>query len=281
MTTNNDTSSISFTAHYTGYVWHHHGLSASEFATPQGLLFFTLMKPFEFLARRLVGSNIQTTLLQRHALIDRELDALIAQHPDLQILEIACGLSPRGHRYCQQHANITYVEADLPSMVARKRALLEAMGSLDTRHRMATCNILNESADDSLSHVIAREFSTDKPLVIITEGLVNYFDLAVISCVWQKMAAQLQHFPFGVYLTDIYPEVAGHRFAGLIRSANKSLRMVSRSRFTLHFANDTAMQQHFLAQGFSTATVFNPDKETALPVQARGGAIVRVVKAQA
>lgn len=281
MTKNNDTSSISFTAHYTGYVWHHHGLSATEFATPQGLLFFTLMKPFEFLARRLVGSNIQTTLLQRHALIDRELDTLIAKHPDLQILEIACGLSPRGHRYSQKHTGITYVEADLPGMVARKRSLLEAMGSLDTHHRMTTCNILNEGAEDSLNNVINLEFSTNKPLVIITEGLVNYFDLTTISRVWQKMAAQLQHFPLGVYLTDVYPEVAGHRFAGLIRSANKSLRLVSRSRFTLHFANDGAMQQHFVAQGFSKATVFNPDKEKALPMQAQGGAIVRVVKAQA
>lgn len=281
MKNNNDTSSISFTAHYTGYVWHHHGLSAPAFVTAQGRLFFTLLRPFEYLARQLVGSNIQTTLLQRHALIDRELDTLIQAHPNLQILEIACGLSPRGYRYSQRYPHITYVEADLPGMVARKQPLLSQLNSLNTRHRLRSCNILESHSADSLEAVVAQEFSTDKPLVIITEGLVNYFDLALISRVWQRMAQLLKAFPLGLYLTDIYPEVNGHRFAGLIRSANQSLRVVSRSRFMLHFANDHAMQQHFLAQGFRQATVFNPDQETALPVQAKGGAIVRVIAAQA
>jgi O-methyltransferase involved in polyketide biosynthesis len=44
-------------------------------------------------------------------------------------------------------------------------------------------------------------------LVIITEGLVNYFELGTISAVWQRLAHLLNGYPLGVYLTDVYPEV--------------------------------------------------------------------------
>jgi O-methyltransferase involved in polyketide biosynthesis len=275
----NDTSSISFTAHYTGYVWHHYGLSDAHFATGRGKLFFTLLRPFEHIARCLIGSDIKTTLLQRHFLIDRELEAMIAAHPGLQVLEIACGLSPRGHRFTRRHAGLCYVEADLPGMVARKRRLLEQIGSLDSQHRLIVCNILDRGTPDSLEEVIAREFDASRPLVVITEGLVNYFDLATISAVWQRLAIALRTFPSSSYLTDLYPEIGRHRFAGVVHASNRALKLASRSSFTLHFRDDVVMQAHFMQCGFANVTVFNPDHEKTAAPAARGGSIVRVVKA--
>jgi O-methyltransferase involved in polyketide biosynthesis len=275
-----DTSSISFTAHYTGYVWYKHHLSEPAFVTPQGQLYYGLLRPFEFLARRLIGTDIKTTLLQRHHIIDRELSALIAANPHLQVLEIACGLSPRGHRFAMEHPDITYVEADLPGMVARKQALLEKLFSLNARHRIVVCNILDQGGT-SLENIIDREFDPTRPLVVITEGLVNYFTLPTISGFWQRLAGQLQHFPLGVYLTDLYPSVQNHHFAGLIRRANESLRMASRSHFCLHFEKDADIKTHFETDGFKAATVFNPDQAIAdgkVP-KAFGGSIVRVVRA--
>jgi len=276
-----DTSNISFTAHYTGYVWFRNRLSEPAFVTPQGQLFFQLLRPFEYLARRVIGTDIKTTLMQRHHLLDRELEALIARHPHLQVLEIACGLSPRGHRFAQQHPHITYVEADLPGMAKRKEQLLNSIYSLNNRHRIVVCNIL-DAGPDSLETVLHREFDPHKPLVVITEGLVNYFELPVVSGFWQRLAQELKQFSEGYYLTDIYPSVQGHHFSGLIRSANDSLRLLSRSRFCLHFRQDEEMAAHFPGLGFKNAKVFNPDRDITdrLIPKARGGSIVRVVKAE-
>ncbi|HET8730738.1 MAG TPA: class I SAM-dependent methyltransferase [Moraxellaceae bacterium] len=276
-----DTSSISFTAHYTGYVWHHSGLSDAHFATPRGQLYFQLLRPFEYLARCIIGSDIKTTLLQRHYLIDRELEALIATAPHLQVLEIACGLSPRGYRFTRRHAGLTYVEADLPAMVARKQSLLAPLDSLDARHRLVVCNILEQDTPESLEAVITREFNPAQPLVVITEGLVNYFDLDTISAVWQRMAHALRGFSGGTYLTDVYPEVSDHRFAGAIRAANRSLKLASRSHFCLHFPDDVRMRDHFQGLGFPQVTVFDPDREDTGAPAARGGSLVRVVRATA
>lgn len=275
-----DTSSISFTAHYTGYVWYRNQLSEPAFVTPQGQLFFLLLRPFEFLARKIIGTDIKTTLLQRHHLIDRELETLIASHPHLQVLEIACGLSPRGHRFTRQFPHITYVEADLPGMARRKQHLLSKLYSLSDRHRIVTCNIL-DAGDDSLESVLHREFDPNRPLVVITEGLVNYFPLRIIGGFWERLGAQLQHFSAGFYLTDIYPRVDKHHFSSLIRSANDTLRILSRSRFCLHFRSDQEMASHFVKSGFAESRVFNPDQDIQdrdIP-RARGGSIVRVVKA--
>lgn len=279
MKNNNDTSSISFTAHYTGFVWYRYGLSDPAFATAQGRVYYSLLRPFECLSRRILGTDIKTTLLQRHYLIDHELESLVTRHPDLQVLELACGLSPRGYRYARRHPGITYVEADLPGMAARKRGLLTVLPACGDRHRVVTCNILDTEGGDSIEAVIAREFSPSRPLLVITEGLVNYFELPVISGVWTRIAAVLRTFSPGVYLTDIYPEVGSRRFAGLIRSANSSLRVASRSRFTLHFGSDEAMRGHFAQLGFGNVAVLDPDHEPSPAPAARGGAIVRVVKA--
>ena len=47
----------------------------------------------------------------------------------------------------------------------------------------------------------------------------------------------------------------------------------------LHFTSDDNMQSPFRQQGFSQVTVFNPDHEKTAAPAARGGAIVRVVRA--
>lgn len=280
MKNDNDTSSISFTAHYTGYVWYQHGLSHPAFMTKQGQTYYRILQPLEYMARQLVGSSVQTTLLQRHALIDRELEALITQYPDLQIVELACGLSPRGHRFCKKHKTISYLEADLPGMVAQKKALLTQLNALNDRHRITCCNILDKNTADSLENVISRECDTSRPLVIITEGLINYFSLNIISPVWQRIATLLKAYPVGTYITDVYPQVEDHRFSFIIKAANQFLRIASRSGFTLHFSNENAIQKHFQSLGFLNVSVFNPDNEKADMPKAKGGSIVRVIHAR-
>ncbi len=87
---------ISFTAHYTGYIWYKMGISHQVFATRKGRSSVSLAHPLETWAEKFVGGSMRSTLKQRHQMSDQTLEALIAQYPDLQVLEIACGLSPRG-----------------------------------------------------------------------------------------------------------------------------------------------------------------------------------------
>ena len=90
---------ISFTAHYTGYNWYQMGISHPAFATSKGKLLTTLLKPLELWAERVIGGSIRQTLAQRHIMLDRALEQLIQQHANIQVIEIATGLSPRGWQF--------------------------------------------------------------------------------------------------------------------------------------------------------------------------------------
>ncbi|PTQ90405.1 class I SAM-dependent methyltransferase [Agitococcus lubricus] len=276
---NNDTSSISFTAHYTGYVWYKNRLSHQAFATKQGFAYYQLLKPIEVLAKGVIGSDIKTTLLQRHQLLDRELTQLIHQHPDLQVLELACGLSPRGWRINKKYPYIHYVEADLQGMAEQKHQLLNKLSAINPTHKVSVCNILVQDNPDSLESLLQREFNPNKPLVVITEGLVNYFKLDDIMPFWSRLAQALKAFPAGFYLTDVYPKVTQHRFYHWIQFANKTLKVSSRSSFSMHFEQTDEAALCFKACGFQQTTVFNPDIElNERPT--KGGALVWVLRAE-
>jgi O-methyltransferase involved in polyketide biosynthesis len=112
---------------------------------------------------------MRTTLKQRHTMLDTHLEQLIQQYPNLQVLEIACGLSPRGWWFRQHHPDICYRELDLPDMAATKQAALQQ---------------IEPHVDDVLSVDLFTEafanvfkvFDPKRPLVIISEGLINYFE---------------------------------------------------------------------------------------------------------
>ena len=119
---------MSPTAHYTGYVWFRNGLSDPALATRQGRFLFESLQGAALVSRALGGPTLEGYLLARHVAIDTLLTAAIERDGITQVLEVAAGLSPRGLRFHRRYGDrLTYVEADLPDMAARKeRALARA-----------------------------------------------------------------------------------------------------------------------------------------------------------
>lgn len=246
---------ISFTAHYTGYIWFQEGISHAALASNKGRWLAKLVSPLETWAENIIGDSMRSTLRQRHALIDRQLDRFLAEHPDAQILEIATGLSPRGWRYRQKFPNLVYIEADLPEMAAAKRQALSQIEK--PAPRIEAVDLFGEGFQQLLDTLDAT-----KPLIIISEGLVNYFTKDMLNDLWTRLATGLKRFPTGVYLTDIYPEPITRKLGRLIWNSSKVLKVMSRSAFAFHFISPTEATHAMQAAGFKTAHVFQPsDKE--------------------
>ncbi|WP_320818737.1 class I SAM-dependent methyltransferase [Thalassolituus sp.] len=251
-----DTSRISVSAHYTGYIWYKHGLSAAGFATGTGRFANAALTPINAFLRLVAGADIDIFLLQRHSVIDHQVRELIEQHGIEQIVELASGLSPRGYRIKQQYPHIRYIEGDLPGMAARKRELLGRVG-LAAGHDVVECNILQEDGPTSIAAVLAG-LDTSKPTLIITEGLVNYFDLPVIRSVWARMAQGLKQFPQGYYITDLYPDFADHPSYRYVKMAQKLVGLFTRGQWPLHYSNDGAIRKGFSEDGFEQVDVLDP-----------------------
>lgn len=242
---------ISFTAHYTGYIWYQMGISHPALATKKGKTLAALVHPIESWAEKHVGGSMRTTLKQRHSMLDSHLKKLIEQRPDLQVLEIACGLSPRGWWFRQHYPEITYRELDLPDMAATKQAALQQIES---------------HSDDVLSLDLFTEafasafeiFDQKRPLVVISEGLINYFEKPLLQQLIQAIAHYGQDFKTLHYLTDIYPEPTQNKLATIIWNSSRLLKWMSRSAFSFHFKTPAEVEHFFQEAGFHQVEVLQP-----------------------
>src|SRR5688572_6858855 len=73
-----DSSRISPTAHFTGYVWYRHGLGDPALQTRAGKLLVTAFSPIDRAVRWAGGPNLEDVLLSRHRLIDDLLERAIS-----------------------------------------------------------------------------------------------------------------------------------------------------------------------------------------------------------
>jgi len=231
-------------------MWARNGLSHPELETLEGRVLFESLRPV-MTANALLGrGTLESYLLARHRAIDTLLEQRIEQGVT-QVLEVASGLSPRGWRFVERHPQLTYVDADLPGMTARKRRALERMGSDPERHLVRELDVLLEKGPGSLA-VVAGELDRREGLAIVTEGLLPYLPTDQVQTIWRRFATTLGDFTAGAYISDIHVGAAEgapeHAFRVL-------LSLFVRGRVYLHFASTDAVVAALKAAGFASAEV--------------------------
>lgn len=275
-----DTSRISISAHYTGYIWYKNGLSHKGFATGMGRAAYWALRPVNGFLQAMVGASIDTFLLQRHYVLDHLVTKAIEEEGYEQIVELAAGLSSRGYLIKQSHPQVHYIEGDLPGMSQRKAALLDELGRAP-QHLTQACNILDESGPQSIEALLG-QLDPSKKTLIITEGLVNYFDLETIRKVWKRMAAALQPFPQAKYITEVYPRLEQHPSFKYVQMAQKVVGFFTQGDYPLHYNSNEAMQAGFEEDGFKNVVVSEPEdfygRLEHMPTSSRKS-LVRIVEA--
>lgn len=272
-----DSARISPTAHYTGYTWLAHGLSHPAFATPTGQFLYRALAPANKLMSAAGQPTLSGFLLARHQLIDSLLHAAIERGELGQIVEVACGLSPRGWRFASRYGDrLDYVEADLPGMAAKKRAILAKAGAGGPHHRVVEIDATADSGPTSID-AIAAELDPTRGTAIITEGLLNYFDPAAVAKMWRRFAHALQKFPHGLYLSDLHlGESAGpieRLFAGV-------LGVFVRGRIHFHFEDSRAAERELGIAGFARAELLDPSRSALPDLDRTSAKFVRIVHAR-
>ena len=242
---------VSPTAHYTGYVWARHGLSHPELRTLEGRVLFETLRPMNTVNSMLGRGSLENYLLARHGAIDLLLERAIDEQGITQVIEIASGLSARGWRFSTRYPELTYIEADLPDMVARKERALARIDGLSPGHRLAELDALNESGPDSLSGV-ASGLDRTRGLVVITEGLLGYLPTDEVKGIWARIARTLSGFDRGRYISDVH-------LSSLqtleVRAFRVLLGAFVRGRVHLHFRDPGEVVGALEAAGFAQAQV--------------------------
>ncbi len=274
---------ISPTAHYTGYVWFAHGQSHEAFATKTGKRLYRSLRGPNAIASATGLASLEGMLLARHRLIDLRLRRAIDTGEVTQVIEVACGLSPRGWRFRQRYGDrITYIEADLPAMIARKRAVLAELGGpsgpvAPTHHKTAEIDALADDGPASIGALCA-SLDPTRGTAIVTEGLVNYFDQPTVEAMWRRFARALAPFPSGRYLSDLVIR-AGNR-GPVVAGFSWLLSAFVRGRVFVHFASERDAEAALASCGFAASLLDPRDFADELPGLERAGAgRVRIIDA--
>jgi O-methyltransferase involved in polyketide biosynthesis len=266
---------ISPTAHYTGHVWMRNAISHSALGTLEGWALFGALEPAMRLNRALGGATLESQLLARHRALDCLLERAIEEGGVSQVIEVACGMSPRGWRFVDRYGEVlTYVEADLPAMAVRKRRALERIGSVSNTHRVLELDALATEGPASLAE-IAAPLDRGRGLAIITEGLLTYLPLAQVLDLWRRLAELLGEFEANRYLSDLH--VAADSTGAGVRMFHVLLSTFVRGRVYVHFADATDAESAALGAGFSSASVLQAAHH--VPGTDKGGERVHVLDA--
>jgi O-methyltransferase involved in polyketide biosynthesis len=169
--------------------------------------------------------------------------------PDV-VIEIAAGLSPRGLTYARRWPEITYLELDLPNMVAAKRARLKRV-QLPDNYRLAETDIL---ADDFIERLPIKPMAQQR-MVVITEGLMDYLSMQEKQRAWRNVQGLLaMAAPGSRYLFESWPadRVLPDTTSGQLGLRGLSM-LVGRQMGENLFANAEAVAEGLNAAGFATA----------------------------
>ncbi len=260
-----DSASISPTAHYTSLVWYRNGLSHPVLSSRTGRLLHLALRPLNWIYERFSQHpSLDMMLLARHQLIDHLLEQRIEDGRVTQVLEIASGFSARGLRFAAKYADrgLVYVEADLPDQAARKRALLEGAGLLAPNHQVVVIDALADEGPDALVKVAARCFREDQGLVILTEGLLGYFDREAVEGMWARFAPVLRKYEVGEYLSElsIGLDVADVAAAAAFK---RMLGMFTKGKVYVHYQTPEEVAEALIRAGFRSAAMLCPHEHSA------------------
>jgi O-methyltransferase involved in polyketide biosynthesis len=255
-------------------VWRRNDLSHEELGTVEGRLLFDALAPAMTMSRVLGGPTLEGMLLARHRIIDDLLASAIDEGHISQVVEIACGMSPRGWRFARRYGDrVTYVEADLPEMAERKRGALEQIGSLGDHHRVTEVDALRDSGPQSLA-AVASTLDRRRGLAIVTEGLFTYFADEDVRAMWARFARELARFASSLYLADV-------RLGGVDSSPLERVFQVALSSFVQrsvhrHFEGEADAEEALRAAGFEHVSLHRADSHPAAGDAARDPAAARI-----
>jgi O-methyltransferase involved in polyketide biosynthesis len=127
-------------------------------------------------------------------------DCIITQRGITQILEVAAGLSPRGLAMTE-NPDVVYVVTDLPQILDQEKAIAEAILARLNSHRpnlhFETANALDLESLLRASTV----FVSDRPVAIVTEGLLPYLNREEETVLASNIHEILSRYP-GVWIAS-------------------------------------------------------------------------------
>jgi O-methyltransferase involved in polyketide biosynthesis len=263
---------VGLTAHYTAKAWHALGVPEAErFVTMRGRLLFAATAPLRWLGPRIgLDDPLFLLLSSRHLIIEQLLD----EQGLLAFLELASGLSPRGAARTRD-PRVTYVEVDLPHVIALKERLLGK--ERGAGHHLLPGDAIKSSTYDAALGLLGGR----GPIAVVAEGLNAYLPRPALVALLGEAARFLREAGGGVLAMELNPAEAVGRFGLAGALAVRGIGAVARSPLYLPVRDEADARELLESAGFESVVLHDPATHpaTAAPRYAACRGVVLVAEA--
>ena len=223
----------------------------------------------------------------------KTINRVLAQFQIRQIIELASGLLPRG-AIATQNPDITFVESDLPAIVALKQKLVKQLIGDRSNLHFETIDATHQPSQFPIGANYLRD---DEPVAILCEGLLVYFNFEEKARVFANVREVLQRYR-GVWITSdliakerrkqLQQNIPAMQQMSQSISSNTGRSLDDNSFDTIEQAKQFAAEQGFRVEEHSFLEVFDElaciknlgiDREFAKKVLASGAAFALTLDA--
>lgn len=183
------------------------------------------------------------------------INAAIADAKTSQVIELAAGISPRGLQWARSMPETLYVETDLPALMIHKAKLLRnhILASDQVNLGILHCCGLDVLDANEFSEIL-NSVDVNASFVIVSEGLLLYFDDEELNRFLDNLAAILKKFPKSVWVSDMVTKqslkelIESH--PGVASAVRKVFSMTGRSVIKANpFVSDACVEQALGSRG--------------------------------
>ncbi len=180
----------------------------------------------------------------------KAINEITKQFVPSQILELASGFSARGMEF-SHNPSITFVESDLPKIVAQKQKLIEQLAGQRSNLYSVAIDITQNPSQFPLD---VNYLQPEKPIVVICEGILLYLTLAQKQQVFANVRQMLEIYG-GVWITSDLITLETYKKRQQInpnwsKFSESINRMTGRTPSKNYFENFKHIEQFCQEQGF-------------------------------
>ena len=206
-------------------------------------------------ARWIVPSSYLNKIFHKRTSLSRDLDKLVRSYNPEQIVELACGYSPRGLVMTQENPDLVYIETDFPTVIERKRKIIAGIDGFkpSKNHHLVSIDAIDGDLYDSLKRVINRK----KRTLVIAETLTSYLNPSEHEFLVGNIERLLDQTNEGTYLSHEGKNMLPGFFGKMLLFYRDK---VGKTRSYKHFEDQKSIKPYFLNRGFKKVRVVDSEE---------------------
>jgi O-methyltransferase involved in polyketide biosynthesis len=203
-------------------------------------------KKFKIASLIIPSSYLNKTFTERINL-SSDLDKIVKSYKPEQIIELACGYSPRGLLMTQQNPNLIYIETDFSTVINRKRKILGEIEvsekiKLSKNYHLVEIDAIDANLYTSLKNLIDKK----KKTLVIAETLTSYLNPREHDFLVNNIEKLFDKIDSGAYLSHETQNMLKGFFGKLLLFYRDK---VAKTKSYRHFNNPKEIETYFLERG--------------------------------